>query len=81
MCDPLIVGFCFECQHLLAPPTPECPACQAEMWPVVLEDVPEANTREIIDCMYEEGPVLLYLEDEGAHASLIADLLVRQAAA
>ena len=80
MADRLILAFCQSCQTLLAPWREACPACERVMVAVWVTDARPDLIAAIAD-ETDDGSILeVGLDDDGAHATLIAELCVRTAA-
>ena len=80
MDDRLVIAFCQACQLLFAPWREACPVCSGAMVAVWVTDALPGLIAAIED-ETEDGSILeVRLDDDAAHAALIAELFVRAAA-
>ncbi len=80
MDDRLVIAFCQACQSLFAPWREACPVCSGAMVAVWVTDA-LPGLIAAIEAETEDGSILeVCLDDDAAHAALIAELVGRSAA-
>ena len=70
------LSFCPACQEIFAPKQPACPACQHDTVETSL-DLPDSDVELLATAVREHGVATLWLRDDVAQVSLIAELLLR----
>ena len=80
MDDRLIIAFCQACQSLFAPWREGCPVCSGAMVAVWVTDALPGLVARIAEETRDGSILEVCLDDDAAHAALIAELFVRSAA-